>query len=537
MSASHQLAEQNVPASDPDERTPYEGKGDTNASRTHELAARREDPFSRASGRFIRISRVAREEWAPSILIFVLDILTWMLFYGTASYLRDHGDAFSGPFQFAIIQVIQLVVIVQALFIIGGYSLRTETRGLAYAAEHILALLCAFGVSTLVIYGAATYDHSMKPSRFAVFSSFLVFIPASLFYRRWVRTHVTAEAASRAFLVLGCGQMASDFYHAYYSSPNNQGLEFIDSQGTRVGERIAGPGSPVIEGDLGAKLDNARRYSGIILADRAEHIPPDLLDRLIRTQFQRFRVYTLESFYEAHWRQVPAHSIDPFWPMQAGFQLSRASPYHYVKRMCDIVLSGVLLIIFSPLMIVIAGLIWLTNGRPIIFKQRRVGRDEEIFTAYKFRTMRSGSEGIRGTTGPQDIETTDRSEVREEDIYTRENDPRIFPVGRWLRKPRLDELPQLWNVFHGELSLIGPRAEWVECAQRYRDKIPFYHFRHLVKPGITGWAQVNYPYGESEKDAVQKLTYDLYYIRHYSLKLDAMILLKTIYTMFAGKGR
>jgi len=472
------------------------------------------------------MSRVTGQEWAPAILIFVLDILTWMAVYGTANYLRNNGAALAGPFQFAIVQIIQLVVIVQALFIIGGYSPRTETRGLAYTAEHILALLCALAISALVIYAAATYDHSMKPSRFAVFSSFLVFIPASLFYRRWLRTHVTAAASGRAFLVLGCGKMAADFYRAYYASPNNQGLEFIDPEGTRVGERIAGPGSPVIEGDLGAKLDHTRRYSGIILADRAEHIPPDLLDRLIRTQFQRFRVYTLESFYEAHWRQVPANSIDPFWPMQAGFQLSRASPYHYVKRMCDVVLSGLLFVICFPLMVVIAGLIWLNDGRPIIFKQRRVGRDEEIFTAYKFRTMTNGTEN-RGQ----------RSKVREEDIYTRENDPRIFPVGRWLRKLRLDELPQLWNVFHGELSLIGPRAEWVECAQRYRDNIPFYHFRHLVKPGITGWAQVNYPYGESEEDAVQKLTYDLYYIRHYSLKLDAMIVLKTIYTMFAGKGR
>jgi lipopolysaccharide/colanic/teichoic acid biosynthesis glycosyltransferase len=250
----------------------------------------------------------------------------------------------------------------------------------------------------------------------------------------------------------------------------------------------------------------------------------------------------LESFYEAHWRQVPAHSIDPFWPMQAGFQLSRASPYHYVKRMCDIILSGLLLVICAPLMAVIAALIWLTSGRPVIFKQQRVGRDEAVFTAYKFRTMRTeqgaGSmeqgaqvRGQRSEVGGQ------RSEVREADLYTRENDPRILPVGRWLRKLRIDELPQLWNVFHGELSLIGPRAEWVECAVRYRDKIPFYHFRHLVKPGITGWAQVNYPYGESEEDAMQKLTYDLYYIRHYSLKLDAMIVLKTIYTMFAGKGR
>jgi len=290
-------------------------------------AARREVAPSQASERrFTRMSRVTRQEWAPSILIFILDILTWMALYGMASYLRN-DTAFSGPFQFAVIEIIQLVVIVQALFIIGGYNPRTETRGLAYTAEHILALLCALGVSALVIYAAATYDHSMKPSRFAILSSFIMFIPLSLLYRRWLRTHVTAAMATRAFLVLGCGKVAADFYCAYYASPNNQGLEFIDLEGTHVGERIAGPTSPLIEGDLSAKLDDvSRRYSGIILADRAERIPPDLLDRLIRTQFQRIRVYTLESFYEAHWRQVPAHSIDPLWPMQAGFQLSRASP-------------------------------------------------------------------------------------------------------------------------------------------------------------------------------------------------------------------
>jgi lipopolysaccharide/colanic/teichoic acid biosynthesis glycosyltransferase len=123
------------------------------------------------------------------------------------------------------------------------------------------------------------------------------------------------------------------------------------------------------------------------------------------------------------------------------------------------------------------------------------------------------------------------------DIYTRARDPRITRVGKVLRKLRLDELPQLWNVWTGEMSLIGPRAEWTRCAEIYEKKIPFYHFRHLVKPGITGWAQVNYPYGESDKDAIEKLKYDLYYIRHYSVKLDAMITLKTIYTILFGKGR
>src|SRR5438270_7387225 len=164
----------------------------------------------------------------------------------------------------------------------------------------------------------------------------------------------------------------------------------------------------MIVGDLSAKLDVvSRRYSGIILADRADRIHPDLLDRLIRTQFQRIRVYTLESFYEAHWRQVPARSIDPFWPMQAGFQLSRTSPYHYAKRMFDIVLSGLLLVIGLPLMAVLAGLIWLTSGRPIIFKQPRVGREEAVFTAYKFRTMRNASDRGRETTELQDNRTTD----------------------------------------------------------------------------------------------------------------------------------
>jgi lipopolysaccharide/colanic/teichoic acid biosynthesis glycosyltransferase len=129
------------------------------------------------------------------------------------------------------------------------------------------------------------------------------------------------------------------------------------------------------------------------------------------------------------------------------------------------------------------------------------------------------------------------SEEGDEDIYTRKGDPRITRVGKVLRKLRLDELPQLWNVWNGEMSLIGPRAEWTRCAEIYEKKIPFYHFRHLVKPGITGWAQVNYPYGESEKDALEKLKYDLYYIRHYSLKLDAMIFLKTVYTILFGKGR
>jgi exopolysaccharide biosynthesis polyprenyl glycosylphosphotransferase len=276
-----------------------------------------------------------------------------------------------------------------------------------------------------------------------------------------------------------------------------------------------------VEAGLETKLANlGNRYSGIILAERVDRIPSNLLEQLIRTQFQRTRVYTLESFYEAHWRHVPVHSIDPFWPLQMGFQLARNSPYHYLKRVFDLILAALLLALLWPVMLLLYLIVRIETREAAIFSQPRVGREGEVFTAYKYRTMRA-----------------DQSSEQIADIYTREGDPRVTRIGRWLRKLRLDELPQLWNVVRGDMSLIGPRAEWTKCAERYEQKIPFYHFRHLVKPGITGWAQVNYPYGESDEDAIEKLKYDLYYIRHYSLKLDAMIALKTVHTVLFGKGR
>jgi lipopolysaccharide/colanic/teichoic acid biosynthesis glycosyltransferase len=235
--------------------------------------------------------------------------------------------------------------------------------------------------------------------------------------------------------------------------------------------------------------------------------------------------------------------------------------------------------------------IWITDGRPAIFGQRRIGQYGQGFIAWKFRTMKlgpgaggmeqeqesakgetrnakggveeqgarsEGNESAKGETRNGKGEAEEQGARSEEqgdtrsnpqapgsqlvgesvdDLYTREDDPRVTRLGRFLRKLRLDELPQLWNVFKGDMALIGPRAEWDKCVERYEKKIPFYHFRHLVKPGITGWAQVNYPYGESEEDALKKLQYDLYYIRHYSLKLDAMIVLKTVHTMLFGRGR
>jgi exopolysaccharide biosynthesis polyprenyl glycosylphosphotransferase len=457
-------------------------------------------------------------DWIVGLLYLACDILCWVALYGFVSYIR-RDQFFVSPFEFMLVDCVVLAVILQALYIVGGYSRNTEMRGLIYTTEHILAIATAAAISAMLIYSAATFDQTMKPSRGMLLLSFMLFLPVSLLYRRWIRNYVVASSATRTFLVIGSGMAAARFYDAYKNSPNGQQLDFVDLKDERIGQPIAGEGSPVVQGNLVGKLnDLGERYSGIILAEKANSLSTELLERLVRAQFHQARVYTLESFYETHWRYVPLDIVDPVWPLQTGFQLARTSPYHYLKRLFDLVITAVTLIICAPLFALIALLIWVREGRPIFFQQERVGRDEKPLVVLKFRTMR---------VAPKE----------NEDIYTREDDPRITPLGRWLRKLRLDELPQLWNVFKGDMSLIGPRAEWSKCAERYERTIPFYHFRHLVKPGITGWAQVNYPYGESDHDAVEKLKYDLYYIRHYSLKLDAMIVLKTVHTMLFGKGR
>jgi exopolysaccharide biosynthesis polyprenyl glycosylphosphotransferase len=464
-------------------------------------------------------SRFLSQEWSSAALYLFLDVVSWLAIYRIAGWFRY--DAFyATPFQFFVINLIQLGVIVAALYFVGGYDRNVEKLTLGYAAEHILAVTAAALVSAMLIYSAATFDQTMKPSRGVLLLSFAIFLPLSLAYRRWIRQYVVATSVGRSFLVIGGGATAARFYEAYKKSSNSQQLEFVDVNEEHVGQPVAGEGSPTVQGNLASKLDDlSNRYSGIILAEGASSLNTQLLERLVHAQFQETRVYTLESFYETQWRYLPLGIVDPFWPLQTGFQLARTSPYHYLKRLFDVIASATALVICCPLFILVPLFIWMEDGDPVLFRQERVGRDGKRFILFKFRTMR-----YRGDHG-------------DEDIYTREGDPRVTRVGRWLRKLRLDELPQLWNALKGDISLIGPRPEWSKCAERYEQSIPFYHFRHLVKPGITGWAQVNYPYGESDEDAVEKLKYDLYYIRHYSLKLDAMIVLKTLYTMLFGKGR
>ena len=190
---------------------------------------------------------------------------------------------------------------------------------------------------------------------------------------------------------------------------------------------------------------------------------------------------------------------------------------YFIKRVIDFSIVIPLGLITLPIMLYSAYRIKKESpDGPIIFRQERVGKDKKTFICYKFRSMRT------------DIDFFSP--------YTQENDPRIFKWGAFMRKARIDELPQLFNVIKGDLHIIGPRAEWVELVKKYEQKWPYYHLRHINAPGITGWAQVNYPYGKNLEDTYQKLMYDLYYIKSWSLWLEIKTIFKTIWVMFKKRG-
>jgi exopolysaccharide biosynthesis polyprenyl glycosylphosphotransferase len=189
------------------------------------------------------------------------------------------------------------------------------------------------------------------------------------------------------------------------------------------------------------------------------------------------------------------------------------------KRLLDLVVALVIVVAGLPMWIATGLAVRLTSRGPAIYRQRRVGQDGRTFTMLKFRTMWTDAEA---RTGP---------------VMAQKDDPRYTPVGRWLRKTRLDEVPQFWNVLKGEMSLVGPRPERPFFVEKLAKEIPLYNRRHRVKPGITGWAQVKWRYAETVEDTRQKVKFDLFYIENMSLEMDIKILLATIRTALRGEGQ
>ena len=233
-------------------------------------------------------------------------------------------------------------------------------------------------------------------------------------------------------------------------------------------------------------------------------------------------VIELEEFYERVLSKVSTEVFTDLWFIK-NLENINAEVYKIVKRISDILIGAVGLILFAILYVPVAIIVKADSPGPVIFKQKRTGKNNKPFNMYKFRTMRAlNPDGSAEAEGPQ---------------WAADKDSRITRVGKFLRKTRLDELPQVWNIIIGDMSFVGPRPERPEFVEKLVEQIPYYNMRHLVRPGLTGWAQINYEYGNSVEDARIKLQYDIYYAKKRSIALDLAIILKTVKTVLTRQGQ
>lgn len=233
-------------------------------------------------------------------------------------------------------------------------------------------------------------------------------------------------------------------------------------------------------------------------------------------------VISLEEFYERVLEKVSTEAFSDLWFIK-NLEDINVNVYKFIKRTSDIAIGAIGLVFFAILYLPIAAAIKINSPGSAIFKQDRTGKNNEAFYMYKFRTMRVlSSDGSAETGGPQWAST---------------DDTRITRVGNFLRKTRIDELPQFWNILIGDMSFIGPRPERPEFVEQLSKKIPYYNMRHLVRPGLTGWAQINFEYGDSVEDARIKLQYDIFYAKKRSIALDIAIIIKTIRTVLTRQGQ
>ncbi len=395
---------------------------------------------------------------------------------------------------------------------VGLYQRATHQWSLA---NLLLRLSASFMLGTvvmsLIFYAFPKLFIGRGIFGFALLVSFLATVGARrLFYR-----FVDSQRLKRRVLVLGAGNLARRMLDCGQRLPYGNltlvGFVRMGNESCQVdSERLIDLDVPLRE------LAEREDIDEVVVApdDRRQGFP---VDELLDCKMQGIDVVDLLTFFEREAGIVKIDCLHPSWLVFSdGFRMQSSL---LVKRLFDIAASLGLLAVAWPVMLVTAAAIWIEcrGKHPIFYRQTRVGADWKLFRLIKFRSMRPDAEkdGVR---------------------MAKPNDDRVTRVGRFIRKTRIDELPQLWNVFKGDMSFVGPRPERPEFVERFAEAIPYYAERHRVKPGITGWAQVRYPYAEDEADTIEKLQYDLYYVKNYSLFLDFLILLQTVEVVLWGKG-
>jgi sugar transferase (PEP-CTERM system associated) len=341
----------------------------------------------------------------------------------------------------------------------------------------------------------------------------LTLMSAWRFLARWLLGH--PRLANRV-LILGVGQDAVTIAREMLTRREDgyNVIGFVGEDPTQIGKSLINPRVVGVMSDLEAVV-NRHRPDRIVFAMpyRRGRLPLDLLLKLkVR---DGVTLDEADAFYEKLTGKIVAERLR-LWRLVFADASRWAHLYRRARRIVDAALASVIALLTSPLMLITALAIKLDSRGPVFYRQERVGLHNITFRIIKFRSMRIDAEA----NGP---------------VWAHEDDSRVTRVGRWIRKRRIDELPQLFNIIRGEMSLIGPRPERPVFIKQLEQRIPYYSERHLVKPGLTGWAQVRYPYGASFEDAREKHQYDLYYIKNQSPVLDALILLETARIVLFGR--
>lgn len=454
---------------------------------------------------------------SPRRVVFVIG--EGLLIYSAvalASYaLQEEEIGFIGLLELTWLRVLLVALVTQvSLYFNDLYEFKTTDNMIDLATR----LVQSIGVTSVIL--AVLYflwpDAMIGRWIFFVSILFLVLFLVSwrLLYTYIVQKRLFAERA----VLIGDGDLARDILKVIRNKRDvSYDIRFAVGLEQKEGTSSEIEGIPVRYGfDNLAHLAESEQVSNIIVAlDQRRGVMP--FDELLACKVRGMHVIDGESFYEGVTGKLLVEKINPSWFIFSdGFRKSKAS--RFTKRLVGLILSLVMFVAAFPLMVLTALAIKLDSKGPVLFSQERVGEEGKVFNIYKFRSMRTDAEQ---ETGP---------------VWAADSDPRITKVGRIIRRLRIDELPQLWNVLKGDMSFVGPRPERPFFVERLLKTIPYYKERFVVKPGVTGWAQVKYTYAASEEDALEKLRYDLYYVKNMSLAMDLIVVFLTVKIVLLSRG-
>lgn len=437
---------------------------------------------------------------------FFLFSTFWLSFY-----LRTGKNNIFTSETFVLISLLLFI-----FYIFGSYELILNEESIKFIGRHLLAIFISICFSTIYIY-ILYIDRAGLFGRGVLIGAFFLFIILSSCYRFFLWRWLIIQSkkinycfiTNRKYISLLSRELSSKFLGDivfYYCDKNIENeIDYVDKNALSV---------HYIDNIMKSYL----KYDFIIMSTY-DKLPENISKKLIDVKLSGKTIIDIISFYELFLKKVPLFFLkDTFFFSSEGFVLFSNSISLRIKYLSDFVLSFLLFLIAIPFMLLIVILIKLDSQGTVFFKQIRTGLNGKKFLIYKFRSM---------------IEDAEKNGAQ----WAEKKDKRITRIGKILRLTRLDELPQLINVLRGEMSFIGPRPERPEFNILLEKEIPYYQLRHSVKPGITGLAQILYPYGAGVADAIEKFQYDIFYIKNYSFLLDILILFKTIRVVIFGKGR